>query len=70
MAPVWIADEDATLCMVCGLEFGRILPRRHHCRACGVVTLIFTPLAAAASEAETETKLVVSLFSTLIQLVR
>jgi len=38
MAPVWTADSASTVCMICGLTFGWILPRRHHCRACGAVT--------------------------------
>jgi hypothetical protein len=33
-APLWRPDECATMCYVCGQEFG-LGRRRHHCRACG-----------------------------------
>ncbi|XP_052780076.1 FYVE, RhoGEF and PH domain-containing protein 4-like isoform X2 [Mya arenaria] len=35
-APVWIKDEEVTMCMSCTEKFTR-LRRRHHCRACGKV---------------------------------
>jgi hypothetical protein len=33
-APVWIPDDQASMCMNCGTKFGLLL-RRHHCRYCG-----------------------------------
>jgi len=33
-APVWVKDEDVTMCMLCAVRFS-LLSRRHHCRACG-----------------------------------
>ncbi|XP_041349454.1 FYVE, RhoGEF and PH domain-containing protein 1-like [Gigantopelta aegis] len=35
-APQWVADDQATYCMVCDKGFST-LRRRHHCRACGWV---------------------------------
>ena len=35
-APVWVKDEDVTMCMLCAVRFS-LLSRRHHCRACGRV---------------------------------
>ncbi|MFH4973558.1 hypothetical protein AB6A40_000267 [Gnathostoma spinigerum] len=34
--PVWIADSETTLCMLCCAKF-TVLMRRHHCRSCGRV---------------------------------
>lgn len=34
--PVWIADEETMLCMLCCAKFTVFL-RRHHCRCCGRV---------------------------------
>ena len=31
----WMDDEDASQCIICDKEFGRIKNRRHHCRNCG-----------------------------------
>ena len=36
-APVWVKDEDVTMCMLCAVRFS-LLSRRHHCRACGRVS--------------------------------
>eukprot|EP00794_Sanderia_malayensis_P006103 gene6103-6807_t len=33
-APVWVKDEDVTMCMLCAVRFS-FLSRRHHCRSCG-----------------------------------
>ncbi|XP_065680031.1 FYVE, RhoGEF and PH domain-containing protein 2 isoform X1 [Hydra vulgaris] len=35
-APLWVKDEDVTMCMLCTLKFGLIY-RKHHCRGCGKV---------------------------------
>lgn len=35
-APVWIADDRVTMCMLCNETF-TFAYRRHHCRACGKV---------------------------------
>ena len=37
-APVWVKDEDVTMCMLCAVRFS-LLSRRHHCRACGRVCI-------------------------------
>ena len=31
----WMADKDASHCVICAKQFGRIKNRRHHCRHCG-----------------------------------
>lgn len=36
VAPVWVPDAQAHLCMKCGVKF-TFTKRRHHCRACGKV---------------------------------
>lgn len=33
--PVWVPDNEASACKICAKEFGRLWPRRHHCRLCG-----------------------------------
>ena len=38
-APVWVKDEDVTMCMLCAVRFS-LLSRRHHCRACGRVCIL------------------------------
>lgn len=37
-APVWIQDCRATMCQSCATEF-TVTYRRHHCRACGKVSV-------------------------------
>ncbi|KAK7891363.1 hypothetical protein WMY93_023326 [Mugilogobius chulae] len=36
-APIWVRDNDVTMCMKCKEPFNAITRRRHHCRACGCV---------------------------------
>jgi hypothetical protein len=35
-APVWVKDQETSMCMLCSMTFSMIR-RRHHCRACGKV---------------------------------
>ena len=39
--PNYIRDEDTTMCMKCGNEFN-FTRRRHHCKACGAVSIMYT----------------------------
>ncbi|XP_034032954.1 FYVE, RhoGEF and PH domain-containing protein 4-like isoform X2 [Thalassophryne amazonica] len=36
-APLWIRDNQVTMCMRCKEPFNAVMRRRHHCRACGYV---------------------------------
>ena len=36
-APVWIPDDQVSMCHTCNAVFNMIT-RRHHCRGCGIVT--------------------------------
>lgn len=36
-APLWVPDSDAMSCLHCDMKF-TVLKRRHHCRACGLVS--------------------------------
>lgn len=38
-APIWIKDPQANRCMQCDEKFTAI-KRRHHCRACGIVSCV------------------------------
>ena len=38
VAPVWVPDAEAPACMQCEAKF-TFTKRRHHCRACGKVSL-------------------------------
>ena len=37
-APVWIHNSDVSMCMICAADF-TLRRRRHHCRACGRVSV-------------------------------
>lgn len=37
-APFWTPDSDALNCLHCNLKF-TVIKRRHHCRACGLVSV-------------------------------
>ena len=37
-APVWLPDDSVSMCMICCAEF-KLTFRRHHCRACGKVSV-------------------------------
>lgn len=39
MNPVWIRDQEVDHCAVCASQFSMFTLRRHHCRACGCVSL-------------------------------
>jgi len=38
-APRWLNDDVTRVCMICFVEFTRPY-RKHHCRACGAVSII------------------------------
>lgn len=38
VAPIWLPDAEASKCMECEVAFS-FTRRRHHCRACGKVSL-------------------------------
>ena len=40
IAPFWVPDTEAPVCMLCGVKF-TMWKRRHHCRACGKVCHFF-----------------------------
>lgn len=39
VAPVWVPDSQAPICMKCDVKF-TFTKRRHHCRACGKVSAV------------------------------
>ena len=39
-APIWVKDEDVTMCMLCAVKFG-LVHRKHHCRGCGRVDVYY-----------------------------
>ena len=39
-APTWVKDHETSMCMRCTISF-TTFRRRHHCRACGLVSLDF-----------------------------
>lgn len=39
-APLWIPDSEAMNCLHCDTKF-TMIKRRHHCRACGLVSVFF-----------------------------
>lgn len=39
VAPVWVPDSQAPICMKCEVKF-TFTKRRHHCRACGKVMIV------------------------------
>ena len=45
VGPKWADDKSAEFCQSCGFQFN-ILIRRHHCRHCGMLSLLFESLLA------------------------
>lgn len=50
VAPVWVPDSQAPVCMKCDVKF-TFTKRRHHCRACGKVSAALTRLELQQSPA-------------------
>ena len=38
LAPPWLPDSAVSMCQLCSVTF-TVTRRRHHCRACGMVSL-------------------------------
>jgi len=45
-APVWVKDQETSMCMICSVLFS-VIRRRHHCRACGRVRFLIYSLRSS-----------------------